>query len=101
MHDEPIERLRRELAEPLPHPDISELKDYSDQVVHWLLHHFATLPDQAIGLTATRQEMEALLRESPPETGTDFSKVFAEFQEKVYPYAFRVSHPLFLAFVPV
>src|SRR3989442_12596599 len=44
--------------------------------------------------------MEALLRERPPEEGQPFAQVFAEFQEKVAPYAFRVNHPRFLAFVP-
>lgn len=100
MDDDCLDRLRRELAVPLPHPELSTLQDYSDQVNRFLLEHFATLPDQAIGLTAGRAEMERLLREPAPEKGTDFVRVLDEFRTKVYPYAFRVSHPRFLAFVP-
>jgi glutamate/tyrosine decarboxylase-like PLP-dependent enzyme len=92
--------LRQELEEPLPHPDSTQLESLSGQVIGWLIQHFRTLPDQTIGKTGCRKEMEALLRERPPEEGQPFAQVFAEFQEKVAPYAFRVNHPRFLAFVP-
>jgi glutamate/tyrosine decarboxylase-like PLP-dependent enzyme len=68
--------------------------------MNWLIGHFRSLPDQAIGKTGSRREMEALLREPPPEKGQPFAKVFSQFQEKVAPYAFRVNHPRFLAFIP-
>jgi glutamate/tyrosine decarboxylase-like PLP-dependent enzyme len=95
-----LDQLRRDLAAPLPHPDAPTLRNFGNQVLDWLLHHFATLPEQPIGLPASRREMEALLREPAPETGQAFAAVLAEFQEKVAPYAFRVNHPRFLAFVP-
>ncbi|HYT94093.1 MAG TPA: aminotransferase class V-fold PLP-dependent enzyme [Gemmataceae bacterium] len=44
--------------------------------------------------------MEARLREPPPEEGADFARVLAEFEEKVAPFAMRVNHPRFLAFIP-
>ncbi len=44
--------------------------------------------------------MERLLREPPPEDGRDFAAVLAEFADKVVPFAVRVNHPRFLAFVP-
>jgi glutamate/tyrosine decarboxylase-like PLP-dependent enzyme len=44
--------------------------------------------------------MEALLRQPPPERGSDLAAVLAEFAEKVAPYACRVNHPRFLAFIP-
>ena len=44
--------------------------------------------------------MERLLREPPPEEGRDFAAVLAEFADKVAPFACRVNHPRFLAFVP-
>ncbi|HVS37350.1 MAG TPA: pyridoxal-dependent decarboxylase [Gemmataceae bacterium] len=44
--------------------------------------------------------MERLLREPPPETGRDFAAVLAEFAAKVAPFACRVNHPRFLAFIP-
>jgi glutamate/tyrosine decarboxylase-like PLP-dependent enzyme len=70
------------------------------QALEWLVNHHATLPDQPIGRSASRSEMERLLREPPPEAGLDFAAVFAEFAGKVAPFACRVNHPRFLAFIP-
>jgi len=95
-----LEDLRAELADPLPHADPHAMRTLGDQVLGWVMHHFSTLGEQAIGRTATREEMEALLREPPPERGEEFARAFADFQEKVAPFAFRVNHPRFLAFVP-
>jgi glutamate/tyrosine decarboxylase-like PLP-dependent enzyme len=95
-----LQQLRRLLAEPLPHPDRTTLEDYTRQAVAWVLRHDQTLPSQPIGRPASRAELEALLGEPPPEHGRDFGHVLAEFQEKVAPYACRVNHPRFLAFVP-
>jgi glutamate/tyrosine decarboxylase-like PLP-dependent enzyme len=98
--DRDLNSLRHELSEPHPHPDAAALRELSDQTIDWLLGHFATLPDQPIGRTATRAEMEAMLREPPPPRGQPFARVLAEFGEKVTPYAFRTNHPRFLAFIP-
>ena len=70
------------------------------QTLEWLLQHHITLPQQAVGRSASRQEMERLLREPPPEVGRDFAAVLAEFADKVAPFAVRTNHPRFLAFVP-
>ncbi len=88
------------LAAPLPHPDAAALRAGAEQALAWLLRHHATLPEQGIGLTASRAEAEALLREPPPEAGRDFAAVLAEFDARVAAYCFRVNHPRFLAFVP-
>jgi glutamate/tyrosine decarboxylase-like PLP-dependent enzyme len=98
--DSSLDQLRRELADPLAHADLAALPELTKQVTDWLLHHFRTLPDQPIGKTLKRAEMEALLSEPPPEQGRDFADVFADFQEKVTPHAFRTNHPRFLAFIP-
>jgi glutamate/tyrosine decarboxylase-like PLP-dependent enzyme len=95
-----IDELRSQLAEPLPHPDPAVLEALSAQTVRWVLRHFTTLADQPIGRTASRAQMEGLLREPPPEQGQEFAQVLAEFQDRVAAYAFRVNHPRFLAFVP-
>jgi glutamate/tyrosine decarboxylase-like PLP-dependent enzyme len=95
-----IDDMRRLCAAPLPHPDAATLRDFGEQALTWLLRHHATLPEQPIGLSGSREEMEALLREPPPEAGRDFAKVLAEFDSKVAAYCFRINHPRFLAFVP-
>jgi glutamate/tyrosine decarboxylase-like PLP-dependent enzyme len=83
-----------------PHPDPDTLRADADLALDWVLHHFATLGRQPIGRTLGRAELDALLAGPPPETGTPFAEVLAEFQEKVAPNAFRTNHPRFLAFVP-
>src|SRR5712691_7733750 len=98
--DTRLNQLRREVACPLPHPDLPALEEFSRQVINYLIEHFATLPQQPIGRTASRAEMEALLREPPPEEGRDFSAVLAEFEKKIAPYAFRPDHPRYLGPVP-
>lgn len=95
-----LEHLRRELASPLPHPDVAALHAMTDQAVDWILQHWTTLPQQPVGRSAGPAEMEALLREPPPEQGTEFSQVLGEFQQRIAPYAFRTHHPRFLAFIP-
>lgn len=44
--------------------------------------------------------MEALLREPPPEIGTDLAHVLSDFETKIAPHAMRTNHPRFLAFIP-
>ncbi|OAI38877.1 hypothetical protein AYO40_06250 [Planctomycetaceae bacterium SCGC AG-212-D15] len=95
-----LDDLRRDLAAPLPHPDLAELQDYSEQTLRWLLDHFATLPQQSIGDTAGRAAMDSLLFEPAPEAGSDFAAVLAEFAGKVARHSFRVNHPRFLGFIP-
>jgi glutamate/tyrosine decarboxylase-like PLP-dependent enzyme len=95
-----LDQLRDELAAPLPHPDVESLRAFSNETLEWLLKDFATLPQQSIGRAASRREMEELLREPPPQKGSDFSRVLAEFRNKIVPNAFRINHPRFLAFIP-
>jgi glutamate/tyrosine decarboxylase-like PLP-dependent enzyme len=84
----------------VPHPDPAALAELSRQAVEWVLRHHATLPDRPIGQTASRGELEALLRQPPPEAGAPFAQVLAEFESKVAANAFRPNHPRFLAFIP-
>jgi glutamate/tyrosine decarboxylase-like PLP-dependent enzyme len=95
-----LDSLRREIAEPLPHPEPPALRELCRQSADWLIHHFETLPRQSIGKTGTRAELDRLLGESAPEQGADFAAVLAEFAANVAPHAFRTNHPRFLAFVP-
>jgi glutamate/tyrosine decarboxylase-like PLP-dependent enzyme len=92
--------LRQTCAAPLPHPDASVLQQQTDEALSWLLRQFTGLSDLPVGRTGTRREMEALLREPPPEEAQGFSRVLAEYQEKVAPFACRTDHPRFLAFIP-
>lgn len=89
-----------DLSRPLAHPDTVEMRQLGHEVLAWIVEHLGSLPDQPIGQTAGRTEMESHLRESPPEQGQGFAQVLRDFQEHVAPFAFRVNHPRFLAFIP-
>jgi glutamate/tyrosine decarboxylase-like PLP-dependent enzyme len=92
--------LRRACAAPLPHPSGDDLASAAEQVRAWALRHHATLPEQPIGRPASRPDMEALLAGPPPEEGRPFADVLADFADKVAPFACRVNHPRFFAFIP-
>jgi glutamate/tyrosine decarboxylase-like PLP-dependent enzyme len=100
IDDPSLDALRLRLCNPLAHPDPSALRALACEALDWLLNHHATLPEQPIGRSASRPELDALLGEPPPEQGRAFAEVLAEFGRKVAPYACRVNHPRFLAFIP-
>jgi glutamate/tyrosine decarboxylase-like PLP-dependent enzyme len=95
-----VEVLRRCCRAPLDYPDSATLQGYSEQVLDYVLRHHETLPDQPIGRYAGRTEMEARLREPPPEAPQPFDEVLRAFGDHVAPYACRTNHPRFLAFIP-
>src|SRR5262245_12528854 len=90
-----LEHLRRDLAEPLPHPDARQMRELAAPVIDWVIEHWQTLANQPIGVTPGRAAMEMMLREEPPEEGQDFSQVLAQFQAKIVPFARRLNHPRF------
>jgi aromatic-L-amino-acid/L-tryptophan decarboxylase len=65
-----------------------------------LLDDYLQIGQNAVGKTASRQEMESLLRESPPEAGMDLMQLLADFRGKILSHAYRTNHPRFLAFIP-
>jgi glutamate/tyrosine decarboxylase-like PLP-dependent enzyme len=65
-----------------------------------MLDDFFRLDQQGIGHTGARAELERLLREPPPESGSDLTQVLAEVRDKIMHHALRSNHPRFLAFVP-
>jgi glutamate/tyrosine decarboxylase-like PLP-dependent enzyme len=95
-----LDSLRSACATPLEHPTPDALRDAGQSVLNAVLDDFIHLPETPIGRTASRAEMERLLREPPPEAGRAFADVLAEFQAKVQHYAIRACHPRFLAFIP-
>ena len=72
----------------------------SRQTLDWVLRYHAALPQARVGRTASRADLEAILRTPPPENGQDFGRVLAEFESTVAANAFRTNHPRFLAFIP-
>src|SRR6185295_2593244 len=69
-------------------------------VMDAMLDDFLRVGEASIGDHASRPELEKLLREPPPEQGIGLTHLLDEFQTKIAPHAFRVTHPRFWAFVP-
>jgi aromatic-L-amino-acid decarboxylase len=92
--------IRQAVAQPLPHPDACTLQDWTHKVAAWAVEHWVPLSDRSLGRTSTRPEMEALLRQPPPEYGRPFEDVLKDFENKILPNALATKHPRFLAFVP-
>lgn len=95
-----LEALRLACAAPVDHPDFDTVQKASAAVSSYVLHYFTSLSEGSVGRTARRDEMEALLRESPPETGREFTEVLHEVQDKIVANVLRPGHPRFTAYIP-
>ena len=98
--DASLEEFRDACAAPLFHPSLEWLQDASSAVTTLVIDDYAYMGARAVGQTAGRAAMEALLREPPPEDGQDFTLVLQEIQAKIIPFTLRPGHPRFLAFIP-
>ena len=81
--------------------DPEEFRRLGYRVVDALAERYAGLPHAPVARAASRSEMEALLREPPPEEGSDPDKVLEQALEQVLAYGLRVDHPRFFAYVPL
>ncbi len=77
-----------------------EMEALAARAVGLLLERWDGLGAQSPWKGASRREMEALLREPPPETGRPAEEVLERAVRDVLPVAARVDHPRFFAFVP-
>ena len=98
--DPRLAQLRRAVADPLPHPSEEDLRAAATAVQDWAFHHYQTLPNQSIGLTETAGRLAGWLNLAPPEAARPFADILSTFRRFVEPYAFRVNHPRFAAFIP-
>ncbi len=96
----PLETKRLACTNPPGQPSPDWLRGAGQQTLDAMLDDFLRLGEGGIGHTATRAEMERLLREPPPEAGSDFAALLSEFRAKVLRHSYRPSHPRFLAFIP-
>jgi len=58
------------------------------------------LPSEPAWRGGTRTELEAIMREDPPEEGRPAEQVLERAAREILPVAGRVDHPRFFAFVP-
>ena len=79
---------------------VPEMRRLANAATEALLTRLAQLRDGAPWHGATRARLEPLLREPAPESGQDPLAVLERAVADVLPYAARVDHPRFFAFVP-
>ena len=77
-----------------------EMRRLADAASERLIARLAGLGGEAPWRGASREELEPLLREPPPEQGHDPVAVLERVVRDVLPVAARVDHPRFFAFVP-
>ena len=77
-----------------------EMRALGYRVVDAIVEHFERLPETSPVGRGERPELEALLREPPPEQGTDPAVLVRFLCEQVFTRILKVDHPRFFAFVP-
>ena len=65
-----------------------------------VIERVQNLPDKPAWRGGSRSELEAIMREEPPEEGRPSHEVIERAAHEILPIAGRVDHPRFFAFVP-
>jgi aromatic-L-amino-acid/L-tryptophan decarboxylase len=76
-----------------------EMRALGYKVVDMIVDHIEALPEKPATRTASRAEMEALLREPLPEEGTNFLEVLEHLQNNVFTHMMHQDHPRYFAFI--
>lgn len=77
-----------------------EMRRLGYAVVDLLMDRYAGLREGPVWQGGRRGELEALLREPPPQEGRNADEVLERAVSQILPRAGRIDHPRFLAFVP-
>lgn len=80
--------------------DEDEMRRLGYEAVDLIVKRWTTLGEGRAWVGATREEMEALFRETAPEEGSPPLEVMECAANEVMHYAGRIDHPRFFAFVP-
>lgn len=80
--------------------DPEEMRRSGYEVVDAIVERWANLPEGPAWQGATRDHLEPLLHGPAPEEGRDLEGLLNTIIRDVMPYAGRIDHPRFLAFIP-
>ncbi|HKK28036.1 MAG TPA: aminotransferase class I/II-fold pyridoxal phosphate-dependent enzyme [Gemmatimonadota bacterium] len=80
--------------------DPETMRRLGHEVVDRIVDRWAGLAERPALGTAGREEMEARLREPLPKAGEPIGPLLERFWKDVEPFAARLDHPRFFAFVP-
>ncbi|MBI1832695.1 MAG: aminotransferase class V-fold PLP-dependent enzyme [Planctomycetes bacterium] len=95
-----LDSLRAACAAPLHHPSPDWMRSAGAQTMDAMLDDFLHIAERDVGHTASRETMESLLHEPPPEAGMPFEQLLRQFHDTIVHHCFRTTHPRFLAFIP-
>ncbi|HEX6910421.1 MAG TPA: aminotransferase class V-fold PLP-dependent enzyme [Longimicrobium sp.] len=77
-----------------------EMRAFGYRAVDRIVERLSALPDEPVAATASRAEMEARLREPPPETGLGWEAALDRAMAHVFRPMTHNAHPRFFAYVP-
>ncbi len=77
-----------------------EMRALGYRVVDLVVDHLARIREEPAARRGSRADLEAMLREPIPESGSDPRLVLDRVMREVLPWTARVDHPRFFAFVP-
>jgi glutamate/tyrosine decarboxylase-like PLP-dependent enzyme len=81
--------------------DVETMRQQGYRVVDRVVERIAGLRNDAAWRGASRADLDARLKEDPPSAGQeDLDALLDRLYQEVLPFAARVDHPRFLAFVP-
>jgi aromatic-L-amino-acid decarboxylase len=80
--------------------DQETMREIGYKAIDLIVERFASLGDQPVIQTASREEMERRLREPPPRTGASWDDLAKQLATDVLPFTSRGDHPRFFAYIP-
>ncbi|MBW3569542.1 MAG: aminotransferase class V-fold PLP-dependent enzyme [Gemmatimonadetes bacterium] len=77
-----------------------EMRALGHRVVDLVVEHFSTLAEQPVAASASRAQMEARLREPPPDAPRGWEATVDRVAREVFAPMSHPAHPRFFAYVP-
>jgi glutamate/tyrosine decarboxylase-like PLP-dependent enzyme len=78
----------------------AEMRELGYRVVDLVVDHVAGIREEPAARRGRRADLEAVLREPIPESGSNAGLVLERVVREILPWTARVDHPRFFAFVP-
>ena len=80
--------------------DTDEMRSLGYRVVDSLVAHYGSLREKPVSQIKSRETLEAILDEPPPEQGTSPLELVEQLERDVFSNIMLTNHPRFFAFVP-
>jgi aromatic-L-amino-acid decarboxylase len=82
------------------HMEPDEMLALAQRAAELVVSRIDNLPNEPPWRGGSRSELEAIMREDPPEEGRPAEEVLERAAREILPVAGRVDHPRFFAFIP-